>query len=70
MEELVRISVMSDHGSFPGEIKAMMEILEASTGKKPLSDLEKSIYEIYHKRLQEIRVSVKQARKKKKNNKT
>jgi len=60
----------NDVNSYSGEIKAMQDVLDSTTGKKPPSDLENTIYEVYHKRLCEIRLTIKQAKKKKKNNKT
>jgi len=50
-----------------GEIQAMISILEVSNGKKPLPDLERSIYTIFHKRLSDIKYMIKPPKKKKKN---
>jgi len=65
MEEITQM--VPDPGSpFLGEIKAMQVVVEATTGKKPLVDLEKTIYQTYLKRLVEIRSGLKQQMRKKK----
>jgi len=53
---------------FYGEIQTMQTVVEATSGKKQISDLEKIIYQTYHKRILEMRVAIKQqqSRKKKK----
>jgi serine/threonine protein kinase len=66
LDELEQIQVTGEHVHYNGEIKTMAEVVESTPGKKPLSDVEKSIYEIYHKRLLEIRFIIKGSKKKKK----
>jgi len=70
LEELDQIQgrLKGDNLFYSGEIKAMVQIVESTSGKKPLNEVEKTIYEIYYKRLLEIRFMIKQAKKKKKNN--
>jgi calcium/calmodulin-dependent protein kinase I len=65
MEKIVGL-LTGEYVTYNGELKAMMEVVEASSGKKPLLDIEKSIYEIYHKRLIEISFIINQSSHKKK----
>jgi len=66
--EQIQYRLVGDNVTYSGEMKAMIEIVESTSGRKPLHEVEKSIYEIYHKRLLEIRFIIKQSKKKKKYN--
>jgi len=64
IDELFRI--LPENSGFCGELKAISTILEATSGKPIGCDLEKTIYQTYHKRLKEVQAAVKRMKKKKK----
>jgi calcium/calmodulin-dependent protein kinase I len=66
MEEVLQ-RLGDSNVAITGELHAMIAILEVSSGKKPLIELERSIYTIYHKRLSDIKYMIKPPKKKKKN---
>jgi len=53
-EELLRTS---DQTALVNELKVILSIVEATSGKSPMLDIEKVIYQTYYKRLTDIQMS-------------